>query len=80
MLTRQALTIAIAAGILLIDAPPLIRRRLWGELATHAVLTLTATILVLLPTFGVEVPPLVKWFTATIRPVGKALFGWLYPV
>lgn len=78
MLARQAVTAAIVIGILLIDAPPLIRRRLWGELATHAVLTLVALILALLPTFYVEVPSLLKWLVLLVQPLGESLLAWLH--
>lgn len=77
MFVRQVITAAIAAGILLVQAPGLIRRRLWGELWTCAGLTLTAAALLILDAAGVEMPSLLKWLTIVIRPWGKAWLGWL---
>lgn len=77
MLARQLITIAIAAGIMLADYPRLVRSRLWGELWTHAALTLGAVVLLLLPTIGVEIPPLLKWLVMVAEPYGKQLLAWL---
>jgi hypothetical protein len=79
MLARQVITITIAVSMLLFDGPGLVRGRRWGELGTHAVLTATALVLALLPSFNVEVPSLIEWLMTKIRPLGDAIFRWFSP-
>lgn len=74
-MVRMALPMILAAAILLIDAPWLVRRRLWGELATHIVLTAAATVTLLLVGQEVALPSLITWLRELVMPIGEMVVG-----
>lgn len=78
-MVKVLIPLFVATAILLVDAPRLVRERLWGELLTHGLLTTAATVIFILDGQGVDVPKVVAWMRELTRPVGEAALGWLAP-
>lgn len=74
-MTRGLIAVALAAALLLIDAPRLIRNRFWGELATYILLTAAATITLIIEGQNVEIPSFITWARDLLRPIGEAVVG-----
>lgn len=78
-MARVLVPLFVAAFILLVDAPRLVRERLWGELLTHGLLTTAATVIIILDGQGVDIPNVVAWIRDQTQPMGEATLGWLGP-
>lgn len=74
-MVRVLIPMILAATLLLIDGPRLVRNRLWGELATHVLLTAAATVALLIVGQGVTLPSLITWVRELVTPIGEWVMG-----